>query len=93
MRRYNDYNRKKSAEVRLAAALSRPTPEYQCKRQRGEIIKRINGVELIVVLIPKGNCTQWLAVFPDGKTVFGGLNKIDAECRRRMPPANAAFVY
>ena len=87
MRKYSDNDRLKAALATDRKIRQGPCPYYPSKRQRGEIIKRVNGQELIVELIPKGNCTQWLAVFPDKSTVLGGMNKIDAEIRKRMPPA------
>jgi len=85
-RRYTGPDRSKSAEVRLANALAMPAPDYPQDRTPGQIIKRINGQELIVDLIPKGYCNQWLAIFPDGFKLLAGMSKIDAEIRKRMPP-------
>ena len=86
MRKYNDGDRVKAAEARDRNITSGPAPNYPLPRINGEIIKRVNGEELIVCLYPWGKCTQWRAVFPDGKEVKGGMNKIDSEIRRRMPP-------
>jgi len=91
MRKYNDSDRAKATEVRDRNITSGPAPDYPAHRQPGEIIKRVNGQELTVKLYPWGKCTQWLAIFPDGKSVKGGMNKIDAEIRLRMPPLRGYY--
>ena len=84
--KYTDYDRQKSAEVRLANALAYPAPDYPLDRVPGQIIHIVNRQILVVDLIPKGRCVQHLAKFPDGTEILAGLNGIHAEIRKRIPP-------
>ena len=85
-RKYTDTDRAKATNNRLVHALSRIGTDYPQDREPGRIIQRQNGQEMIVDLIPWGRCDQWRAVFPDGTEVRGGMDKIHAEIRGRMPP-------
>jgi hypothetical protein len=83
---------KRSAKVRLEKALSLPPPDYPVPREEGFIVKSINGKTVKVRLIPCGRCDQWEAIFEDGKTIVGGMAKIDSEIRKRMPPRLSEYA-
>ena len=86
MRRYSDEDRAKGQRERLGKILGSPAPDYPQGRKPGRITVDVNGVALVVDLIPAGNCTQWLAIFDGAPWKVAGMDKIHTEIRRRMPP-------
>jgi len=95
MRHYDDNDRDKAQRERFRNALEFPAPDYPTDRKPGKITVELNGMTLVVDLIPDGNCTQWRVLFGgvlwvrNGSVVVAGMKQIHAEIRRRMPPARS----
>jgi len=87
--KYKNYLReraKSGVRARLANIMARPAPDYPEERRPGKITISLNGQDIVVDLIPEGNCTQYLAIFNGEKWRVAGMKAIHAEIRKRMPP-------